>query len=559
MRKYICVGSNVSEPSLRARRRGICSLKLIIFLAFSLLFAAQVAGQSLGGSGGGATVYKVAVLPVSTNSPENLNYLRDGLLDMLSSRVELSGRVAVLEKGAVKKALSRQSGEMNGETARGFGRELGADFVVFGSLTKLGNSASLDLKIVEVGKEGPGSSVSANAPKLEDIIARVDDLARRIDEAILGHSLRPQPAEKVAVKTPEAPKDTGGFPTIPAPSGGMKTGRMASSGEFWQSQAFPFPIVGMAVGDVDGDGRNEVVLIGEKALYVYRWDEGFKLLWKKEGARLDQYLAVDVADVDKDGVPEIFVTAMAGQRLSSFAVAFKEGNFRMVSSGLDWFLRAVEWEGKGTVLLGQEKAYGGAFERAVYEMGWDGKKYKPLKKAAIPKVYSIYGFVPFPHDGKVDFFFLDDNFRARLVNEKGKVVWSSSDDYGSDRAFISRPQAESRDPRKDPDEFAYINVRVIRRGSDIVIIRNLSATGALFTKTRVYTKGEVQILNWTGAVFMPGWRSQEIAGYLADLQMDDVDGKSGKELLVAVILPAESVLTGRKDSALMISRMPELQ
>ena len=88
----------------------------------------------------------MAILPVTVHSSENLGYMQEGLLDMLSSRVELEGRVSVLEKGAVKKALGQTPGEIDTEQARKLGQMLEADFVVYGSLTKLGDSASLDLK-----------------------------------------------------------------------------------------------------------------------------------------------------------------------------------------------------------------------------------------------------------------------------------------------------------------------------------------------------------------------------------------------------------------------------
>jgi len=267
-----------------------------------------------------------------------------------------------------------------------------------------------------------------------------------------------------------------------------------------------------------------------------------------------------VADVDQDGKAEIFITNIQGEQLSSFVVAFKDGAFRAVASGLDWFLRVVEWGEKGTVLLGQQKGYKIGFERAIYEMGWDGKKYKEIRRADLPKVFSIYGFTPFTHDGKTDYFFIDSDYRLKLMDANGKVTWSSRDDYGSNNVFQAKPLIVGPGYKfEDADELAYINVRVIPRGSDILVIRNISSTGQFFTRTKFYSKGEIQILTWTGAMFMASWKSQEIQGYLADFQIQDVDSEKRKELIVAVNLPTEGFLSGGKNSALMVSRMPEVQ
>lgn len=488
------------------------------------------------------------------NSPENLGYMQEGLLDMLSSRVDLEGRVAVLEKGPVKKAYDQVSGEMSGENAKKIGQLLEVDFVIFGSLTKFGDSASLDLKVVGVKEEKPGFSVFVQAKKMEEIVASVDELARQIDEKILGYPLRPQ----IAAKPAEAEKEVKGFPAIPGITGAIREGRGAAGGEFWQSQPFPFHIRGMAVGDVDGDGRNEVAVIGEKTLYVYRWDGEFKLLWKKEGGRLDSYMAIDLADIDKDGKAEIFITNMQGDRLASFVVAFKDGAFRTVSSGLAWFLRVVEWGEKGKVLLGQYKGVTEGFTWPIYELGWDGKTYKEIRPADLPRIYSLYGFAPFIHQGKTIFLYIDSNFYLKAIDQKGKMVWRSRDDYGSDNYFQGKPS----DPGLgyyDGDEWAYVNVRVISRGDEVFIIRNISAVGHILKRVKVYSGGGVQRLFWTGALFVETWKSKEIPGYVADFQIQDIDSNREPELIVAVNLPKESMFSGEKNSALLVSRVQGAQ
>jgi len=536
-------------------------LKLLIFIAYLAVFIPNsLADDPAGGQASlkGQTVFKVAILPVAIHSPENLGYMREGLLDMLSSRVELPGRVAVLGKGAVKKALEQVSGEMDVDGAKKIGQALGVDFVVFGSLTKLGDSASLDLKVVEVKGDKPGASVYIQAKKMEEIISSVDDLARKVDEQVLGYPLVPQMAEKPK----EAPKDMAGIPAPSLAFQPMAPARGVGTGEFWQSQPFPFNINGMAIGDLDGDGKNEIAVIDDRSLRIYRWEQKeFKLIQKIDGGRLDKYLAVDVVDVDKDGKAEIFVTNIQEERLASFVVAHKDGAFRIVSSGLDWFLRAVDWGEKGTVLLGQKKGYQIGFESAIYEWGWDGKKYKEIRKADVPKkIFSIYGFIPFAHDGKTDYLFIDSDFALKVMNEKGKVVWRSRDDYGSDNVFRVKPLIVGPGMRfEDADDLAFVNVRVLRRGDNLLLIRNISATGQFLKRTKVYTKGEVQLLTWTGAVFMASWKSQEIPGYVADFNLQDVDGEKGNELVVAVNLPSESFFSGEKNSALMVSRVQGIQ
>jgi TolB-like protein len=548
------------------------SLKIFIFFTAGVLFipwalaqaprAPQSADQKASGP------LKVALLPITIYSPENLEYLREGTYAMFSSRVELEGRISVLERGAVKKALAEVPGEIDSESARKLGETLGADYVVYGSLTKLGNTASVDLKVLEVKGVKPASSVYVQANKLEEIIAQVDVLARKIDEKILGYPLSPPPAQKAAVaeKPAEAPKP---MAAIPPPPPGLQPltpagpDRRVSAYGFWKSSPFSFKIVGMSMADLDGDGRNEVVLIDDRNLWIYRWENEFKLLKKFSGGKLNQYLAVDTGDIDKDGKAEIFVTSLEGdatetsaRKLSSFVVTFREGDYRIIARNLPWYLRVVGWGEKGAVLLGQSRGYDVPFQAPIYEMGWNGKGYKELRKIeASKKVFSLYGFTPFFHEGKTYYAFIDSDFRLKVLDPKGSLIWRSPGAYGSGVSFQAKPLPTGSAVYYEGDDVAFVNVRVIARGDELLILRNTSPLGQFFKKQTYYTGGEVQSLVWNGAMFMETWRSVEIPGYLVDFQNQDLDGTPGKELVVAVNLPREGIFSGGSNSALMIGRL----
>jgi hypothetical protein len=558
------------------------SLKFFIF--FTLAFLIVPGSWAQGSKDYQASLrekapIKVAILPVAIHSPENVAYMREGLWDMLSSRVELQGRVTVLEKGQVKKALSEVSGEIDAESARKVGQLVGADFVVFGSLTKLGDSASLDLKVLEVTGEKPSSSVFIQARKMEEIVVRVDDLARKVDEKILGYPVSP-PVERPAVaeRPAEAPRGTAGIPAPPmgfqaepprgtagapaSPPGFQPVAppRAVATSGFWQSTSFPFKIKGVAMGDLEGDGKDEIVLIDERNVYIYRYDNGFNLLKKLAGGRLDHYLAVDVADIKKEGKSRIFVTNLPGdeteqnrRRLGSFVVAYQGGDYRVVASNLEWFLSVVNWPGKGPLLLGQKRGLNTSFEAAIYEMGWDGKGYKESRKIDGLKIFSLYGFTPFVSEGKTFFAFIDSDFRLKVLDQKGKVIWRSVEYYGSNNVFRVKPMPSGT--YYEGNDLASVNVRLVSRGDEIFILRNISATGQFFKREKYFTGGEVQNLAWNGSMFMERWRSQEIPGYLVDFQAQNILGAAGNELIVAVNLPKESILSGSTDSALMVSRV----
>src|SRR4030066_1212496 len=73
--------SDVCSSDLKAR---ISSLKLLIFLATALLFGPWTWAQGLKDPQAtlqGKAPFKVAILPVTMHSPENLGYMQEGMLD----------------------------------------------------------------------------------------------------------------------------------------------------------------------------------------------------------------------------------------------------------------------------------------------------------------------------------------------------------------------------------------------------------------------------------------------------------------------------------------------
>ena len=189
-------------------------------------------------------------------------------------------------------------------------------------------------------------------------------------------------------------------------------------------------------------------------------------------------------------------------------------------------------------------------------MGWNGKTYRDIRKAPVPKIYSLYGFTPFVYGGKTHYAFIDDDFRIKVVDSKGSILWKSMTQFGSDVSFRIKPMPGSAPAGTsgEGDEWAVVNVRIVSRGSEVLINHNISSAAGIFKRGGSYSGGAVQSLVWNGAMFLENWRSQVIPGYLADIQLQAIDSQKGDQLLVAVNLPSGSILSADSQSALMIAR-----
>jgi TolB-like protein len=135
---------------------------------------------------------KLLLLPVLVHSAEDPTYLREGLDDMLTARLERIGALALIEPDPNMKGTTQLA------RAREMGRRLGADYVLFGSFTRFGQGASLDVQCAPTGAnrgQAPLREIFVHSGSIGDIIPDLDELAGKVSRFAHG---------EVVPATPEA-------------------------------------------------------------------------------------------------------------------------------------------------------------------------------------------------------------------------------------------------------------------------------------------------------------------------------------------------------------------
>ena len=140
---------------------------------------------------------RVALLPVVVHSSEGRDYLQKGMADMLVSRLGRDPRLAVVPVEDANTATT------DIEAARKTGLANDAEFVVFGSFTRFGEGASLDLSCASVrDAEREPRRIYVHASTMAALIPLLDGVADRTSFAVLGSV---SPAAGVAAGPGAAP------------------------------------------------------------------------------------------------------------------------------------------------------------------------------------------------------------------------------------------------------------------------------------------------------------------------------------------------------------------
>ncbi|MEJ2068663.1 MAG: POTRA domain-containing protein, partial [Deltaproteobacteria bacterium] len=95
-----------------------------------------------------------------------------------------------LDKEKLSKIVGDKSpDEMDEAYARTVGRKMGADYVVLGSMTKVGETISLDAKLVPVRRKVDAERFYIETYGLATALDRVGDIARKINEKIFADEI----------------------------------------------------------------------------------------------------------------------------------------------------------------------------------------------------------------------------------------------------------------------------------------------------------------------------------------------------------------------------------
>ena len=154
--------------------------KRIVIIVICCVFSTNVWGKA---------PLKVAVFPFKVHSREKLDYLKEGISDMLLTRMEQDKEITTIDKPSLKEVLSQGRGELDERLARELGVQVGADFAVLGSLTKIGDGASLDATILDTQGEKENGHVFVQCETMDRVNAKINLLARQLDLKILGKEL----------------------------------------------------------------------------------------------------------------------------------------------------------------------------------------------------------------------------------------------------------------------------------------------------------------------------------------------------------------------------------
>ena len=150
-----------------------------------LLVLCGLAPNGIAAGPAGDTPVKIAILPFTMHTPGELNYLQNGIRDMLTSRLGWQGKVQVVDRAETEQAVKGVK-DISINDALRIGGALKADYVLFGSITGMGQSISIDAKMAPISGKTEPVAFYAQTKSLDEVIPQVNQFAQNINQKVFG-------------------------------------------------------------------------------------------------------------------------------------------------------------------------------------------------------------------------------------------------------------------------------------------------------------------------------------------------------------------------------------
>jgi TolB-like protein len=512
----------------------------------------------------GAAPKTVAVLPFAMNSPQDLTFLQNGLFSMLSSRLSDPGKVDVLDRATVDAAMARanaaSAAPLTRDQAMAIGEQLGADYILFGSLTHFGESVSLDAAMVDVTGDKPALTFFEQSNSMGDVIPLVNTFAGDINRKVFNRSIA---NELYARQVPEGPAAPGGFQAagqMPERQGGFVNMQQPGGKGFAIHLKFEGVITAMATGDLNKDGITRLVAATDDTLMIHQLSGNQLVLEKElEYSSTNRIVSLDIADINGNGFPEIFVTSLTIHRdgLQSFVVEYNGSEYVTLVDNQPYYYRVVS-DAEGTKTLMGQYTGKSPFEGRISIMQAQGSTYTRQKQIRLPRNTSVLSLAKGPVTSDTADEYVMTNRFGRLVvaNDSGTTEWESTDKYGNTAHVWLMP---SKEIDMSFRERVYIHPRMQFYDMDeddkpeLLAVQNNEIGGGALGRYKRFKNGSIQVLSWNGIALEPMFTTSALQGWISDFAIADLDGDGTDELIVSVVTQTKLAILAKDKASSIIS------
>ena len=489
------------------------------------------------------------VSPFSVSGAQGYSYLGQAVPSMLTSRLYLQGSFEPVER---QDAALKEKAPASKDAASALARKFGADYVVWGGITVMGDQASLDVSVLspdgKVWKEAATSPVNALIGGLQNVADSINiEVFGRTDVTRSASSGGAAGAPNRAFVMNETHGRVQGDTYLnPA----LRYQGMESEAAQVRSQMLGFECFGMEVADINGDGKNEVLLLNENSLNAYVWKNGNKLEQIGEYSVPSTMRPVLVRHYKQDGKNHVILTGYQTSDTDAYSqvLQFANGKFNVVVRNVRRYLNVAKIPPLYTPqLIAQDGDRSKVVSGDVYEARIKGDEVvRGGSLTNLPRQATVFNFSWIPADkGKRGdhVALIAENETLLTFDGRGNRLAGTEDTYSGSSVYVvgDRGIGSLASSGESSDMVLYyvpMRMPVVDLDRDgryeLLANKPVTTAGKLFTNYRTYPQGEIHAMLWDGMGMELLWKTRRIKGTVCDVTVADVDNNGKIDLVVGV-------------------------
>lgn len=298
--------------------------------------------------------------------------------------------------------------------------------------------------------------------------------------------------------------------------------------------------VGLAVADFDGDGQLETAVAMEDHLQILRMNHGklatVATIDFTAGVRL---LSLDTVDIDANGLPELYLSANVGTKLSSQVVEFNQGSYQTTITHVPWFFRVTDLPQEGRTLIAQTLGDSeNPFFGHPFRVMRSENELKRDTEIPLPANLNLFSFTPFKgSNNDLLYAYISTGDYLHVKTPRGASLWESADHFGGSDVFFYNAEHSG----KEMVQPIYIQQRLMTLPTGEILSAQNEGPRVL-DRYRNFNKSRVMALKWDGFTLRESWSTAHQGGYLADFTLADSDNDGQDELVMVVKFKQKNLL-----------------
>ncbi len=475
----------------------------------------------------GAGVKHFSVLPFSVHGPSEYRYLSQGIQSMFVSRLSSPQVLESVEVNTKGKNISKSD----------IITQNNLDYLIWGDVTIFKDTLSIDTKVLDrKGKVFSKSLVTSQDKLMQDF----DNYVEEIKDHLLGIKPKIKSPTQVGISTNNKNLPGRGL----NPYFEYSTSSSMSGGVI-RTQTLPFELVGLAIGDGNGDGKNEVFLLSHHQVYAYILIQNkLKLLSTYDIGRNKKGLNINVFDSNRDGYAEIYISAVDNENVPcSCILTFKHNKFQVVQDRLKFYINVKRLPPDySRRIVGQKTGVGRLFGTGIHEVVNMNGKYVLGPRINLPDGSNVFNFAYLPEKNGYKIITTDSYDHLKVFSDDLSILYKTTKVYAGSSISLegSNGLPGLGESRTDPNPVYYIPTRLLpcdldRDGRfELIVAHNISLSSMFFSRYREFPEGQIHALYWDGVGLNLEWKTKTIKGSIMDYGIGDINNDSKDELFVGI-------------------------